>query len=162
MNSGQQAIVETNKVSDVDEVTNTGSDRRSPSVKRAERRRGASTGAKANKPGERLRTAFEGTVDRIEKGFDDAVKGFDNALKGLSGRDKSDKRRQGRSRHRRRRRGCRCIYRQLTGSRERLVPSLRPSDGEGADPLVVVAQLTRKDSKRWRWTSYSPMTSTTR
>ena len=48
-------------------------------------------GTSARRSGERLRTAFEGTVDRIEKGFDDAVKGFDNALKGLSGRDKADK-----------------------------------------------------------------------
>ena len=90
LNSGPQAIVETKKVSNVDEVTNTGATVSLVSQSGGTSAAGSSS-TKANKPGERLRTAFEGTVDRIEKSFDDAVKGFDNALKGLSGRDKSEK-----------------------------------------------------------------------
>jgi hypothetical protein len=88
-NSLSAGPVETKKVKDVDEVTNTGA-----TVALVSQTAGTSTGsngAKVNKPGERLRVAFEGTFERIEKGFDDAVKGFDNALKGLGGRDKADK-----------------------------------------------------------------------
>jgi hypothetical protein len=79
---------QTTTIKDADKLTNSGATLVSQTA-------GTSTattsGAKASKPGERLRTAFEGTVDRIEKGFDDAVKGFDNALKGLSGSKKADK-----------------------------------------------------------------------
>lgn len=66
-----------------DELTNSGA---TALVSKSGNAASGSTGTTTRKPGERLRAAFEGTADRIEKGFNDAVKGFDNALKGFAGR----------------------------------------------------------------------------
>ncbi len=72
------------KVKTADQLTNSGAT--TPLAGGSGNATSGSAGAATRKPGDRLRAAFEGTAERIDKGFNDAVKGFDNALKGVSAR----------------------------------------------------------------------------
>ncbi len=47
-------------------------------------------GAKASRPGQRLKAALEGTATRVEQGFNDLQNRVDTSLRNLSGRGDGD------------------------------------------------------------------------